>query len=1528
MKTTIHHTAAVIFTALALSLFAQKPYDYKPADLNQIKNQGAAPALIMPATYLREYDPVTVLYNRDLNPAGPGPLDKPDQFVTIKPSQPGEYRWLDPRTIEFRPVVPWKPMQSYTVSAMGETKVLSALLSPPKNIEPASGSNGLAPLSRIELEFSQPVSPEILARLVSFETSPLPGIESTNSKVYGPADYRIKVSERSGRGSNVYWFIFKKPFANGLRIRTVVRLSSDPTLGEAKKVYYCDTRKEFTIERAGTYEYQFTLNPSGSVYGRDQAIRLSQEAAIILDFSAQPASLSLSQVKSLINYSPAPRRMDWSLSENRLTVRLSVDQERLYNVTIVPVTILDQDGRTLQLSRQCSFYCYQPIDKKYARWGLGHGLVERYGPQHFPLLVSGVKNLDLRIYKIDPLHKAFWPYPNVPVRIDESRPPPGPGEEPTSDENILSPLNTREIVRHITMLGSPHYTAVIDLDKEGITRFQSIDLKPFFEHISGPERPGTYLVGFRSIDGSTERSYIRLQVTDLSLSSVESKQQMLFTVTSLSSGRPVPDAEIEIEGLVKKSFTTLIKGKTNNDGMLTVDHSADLWDLCKNAVIRRVTVRHDDDFLVLDSRTSEAPPEFVNNHWYGDRSTWLNWLSTQPYNFDQDKVSKGFVFTERPIYRPNETVYFKSFIRTLFHGAINGPAADDSYSAKITGPSGSSFEFPAKLSSANSFNDSLNEKDLPTGDYELEVVRSNHGHDPAVIATTSFSIEAYRIPKFEVKLNGPDKTPNDRPLSIKANASYYAGGKVAGQSIAWKIVSYPFSYAPEGVSGYILSTDNRYGAVEEERQEGATEQNDVTDDVGSSTIAVNPQSATSGNPRKYLCEATVTDVDEQTVSNRLSFLSLPPFVLGLKVERQITGTTSIKADVVAINIAGKFEAGHKILVSLKKMSWLSYLQETDFSRGLPKYRTQESTDLIAEKTVTSTAAPVTVEFTRQDPGVFILELSSHDRLGRLQSVKADLFLAGNKPVTWKKSDQLLFETVPDHVRYQPGQEARILLKSPFQRAIALAVIEQPSGDPEYQWVDIANGQGTITIPIRPEMAPKIPVSFLLMRPRISGEKLLPDGSTLDAGKPQSVANTTWLEVEQVENRLKVSLDHSATARPGTPLSITIGLKDGHGDPRPGEVALWLVDEAVLSLSKEKPLDPLPSFTDEVLSHIAIRDCRNMIMGDLRIPESPGGDGGGGGEGFFGKMTVRKNFKSVPYWNPSVMVDKSGKATVIVPLSDDLTNYAVRAVAVSGNDRFGVGKSLVRVRLPIIVQPALPRFVRTGDKFRAGGVARVVEGTGGEATCAFEVKGLAAIGAVAGTPTAISLDNNKPLPIKLSFLALEPGFDANGKPLYDSVSVKMAVVRKSDNASDAFAVNIPLRSDRAFVEDDIFAEVNSNKLFSIAALPEKARPGTLSRRLLISDQLSILKVVAAMTSLVQYPHGCAEQKISCAYPALLYRDLWAKFGLESPVPTSNGISLPPWNISEASRRPTGYSAIFRVHRVTSISPPMALIFSLK
>src|SRR5690606_17141650 len=89
----------------------------------------------------------------------------------------------------------------------------------------------------------------------------------------------------------------------------------------------------------------------------------------------------------------------------------------------------------------------------------------------------------------------------------------------------------------------------------------------------------------------------------------------------------------------------------------------------------------------------------------------------------------------------------------------------------------------------------------------------------------------------------------------------------------------------------------------------------------------------------------------------------------------------------------------------------------------------------------------------------------------------------------------------------------------------------------------------------------------------------------------------------------------------------------------------------------------------------------------------GAEGGGGGE-------ARSGFKQSAYFNPTLTSDEHGRARVAFRAPDNLTTFRLMAVAVSKDDRYGKGRSQVTVNKPLMARPALPRFVRAGDKFEA------------------------------------------------------------------------------------------------------------------------------------------------------------------------------------------------------------------------------------
>jgi hypothetical protein len=281
---------------------------------------------------------------------------------------------------------------------------------------------------------------------------------------------------------------------------------------------------------------------------------------------------------------------------------------------------------------------------------------------------------------------------------------------------------------------------------------------------------------------------------------------------------------------------------------------------------------------------------------------------------------------------------------------------------------------------------------------------------------------------------------------------------------------------------------------------------------------------------------------------------------------------------------------------------------------------------------------------------------------------------------------------------------------------------------------------------------------------------------------------------------------------------------------------------------------------------------------LPFAEVPGGDQGEKEEGLLDRSTIRKNFKTVPYYNPAIQVGSDGKATVSIKLSDDLTNFKIRAKAASGPERFGFTTGTIAVRLPVIVQPSLPRFVRPGDRFNAVAIGRIVEGKGGPGAAEIRAQGVQLSGASRQDLTWVE---GKPEKIAFPVEVLTPPPGTPEKTAAQEVTFQMAVERASDQARDAFEVKLPIRADREKIVERFIKELVPSAPLPIPALAEKARPGSVQRSVFISDQPGLVRMAAGLNFLQQYPFGCTEQQISSARAYIAMRKFRSLLRQSSP-----------------------------------------------
>ncbi|MCK6523171.1 copper resistance protein CopC [Myxococcota bacterium] len=1405
--------------------------------------------VLAPDRLLRRWDPLTVFFAADRGPATPGVERSPERLVRLDGAPAGAWRWIDPRTLQFVPADPWPPLAKITARVEGEERTLYTVLSPPRQTEPQSGARVETAVDRITLTFNEPVDPAVLQESLRVELrdETRPGAAP---RVLSGRDLTVKAVERANRRDPARLVVrLAEPLPAGMKVAVRLRLTQEDSHEHAPTVLRFSTAPPFRAASLGCGSASATLTPEGARYTPQQSLRCEGSPKVVLDFTASLGDLGPVEARNLLRFEPAVRGLTLTPSASRLTVTGDFERDTLYTVSVVPSALTDRQGRALDMTGPSTVYMMFPSVAPNAKLLVGDGIVERYGPQRLPIEGQGKARLDLRVYAADPLDRTLWPFPTEPLSVDEDSRPPGPGEEPNLKLDARYDLAPHVVGARIRGLGSPLYSGLVDVDLgDGDRARGHLDLGPILAAAQGAARPGTYLVGVRHPDQPGPRRYARVQVTDLSLTAVEEPLAVELIVSSLRTGGVVSGATIRVEAARvdadrNAAWVTLWSGTTDGRGRAR-------WaapgkpEEGEQLVLRRVVVQKGEDLLVL---SMSRPPEQYTERGWSRTGSWLGYTVADLANRAPKPTLNAHVFSERPIYRPNEVIHLRGFVRARDAGLLTTAAAGGALA--ISGPNNKRWRVPVVMTATGGFYHRFEESDLPSGDYVVRYETDEQG----VVGEARFKVESYRLPEFEVSLHTPPQAALDAPFDVTLTASWYAGGRVAERPVRWRVTEAPAAWTPPGAEGFRFSSDGRYGRAGRFEARAATETLSLTDAEGGARITLDPSMELSSMPRRYLVEATVTGADDQTVTTSVSVDALPAFTLGVKAPRYLERTTTLPIELLALDPKGAPIADLEVTARLIHRQWHSHLQAGDFTEAEARYVSEVVEVPVEERIVRSGAKAAPLTFTLPRAGVYLVELEARDKLGRAQVVRVDLYAGGAEPVTWEKPSGATFELSPDAESYDPGATANLVLRSPFRDAEALIITESPDGN-RYDRVSVRDGKGVAKIKIEGRHAPRLPVHVVLMRGR--GSDAVVAGG--DPGKPATLAASVTLDVNPVDNQLKVSLEAPARALPGEEVPITVRLKDPKGRPVSGEVTLWLVDAAVLALAPEARLDPLPDLLKAAVSRLRLRDTRNLTLGALPLAVMPGGDTGEGG-GVLDRVTVRKDMVPVPYYEPFLAVPASGVLTVKVKLPDNLTTFRLRAKATSGDARLGVGTGDLQVRLPVVAQAALPRFLRPGDSVEVALISRVVEGAGGAALVELAAKGATVAG---GAPKSVKLDAKVALREDYTLTVAD---DARGV-----VTVTGGVRRQADGAADAVRVELPLRDARREELSRVLATLDEGPL-SLPAVTDAA-PGTARRRVLVTDQAALVRLAIGVTNLLNQPYGNVEQRVSAARALLALREL--------------------------------------------------------
>ncbi|HXG98133.1 MAG TPA: Ig-like domain-containing protein [Gemmatimonadales bacterium] len=941
-----------------------------------------------------------------------------------------------------------------------------------------------------------------------------------------------------------------------------------------------------------------------------------------------------------------------------------------------------------------------------------------------------------------------------------------------------------------------------------------------------------------------------LQTTDLGITARVGDEEAVVWVTGVQDGVPKSSVAVELRdpnGRVRARGTTNAQGLVRLAGLRDTNSTDEETG---RGFMGYVSAR-----LALDRAVAAI------NTWSGELSPWQFNVGSA-WGRDRLPVAAA-VFTERGIYRPGEPVYVKAIVRSGALGALRVPAAGDSLRWVFHDREGGVMrDSIVRLSSFGTAAQTLKlGPDLPLGTYNVTLqVKRGAWQD---VANTTYRVAEYRPPEFLVTVTA-DSVPRFTGDSLHGNveARYLFGAPMGHAAVTWTLNVTPGWVGRLNIPGldrYYLG-ENGWWWEEWEGEGSATRTQtrstssgvDTLDAAGRLTLRI-PLSAFEGRPADTRLQATVTDVNRQTVSASASVLVHPAsfYIAARPLGNDYfwKAGTPQQVAVLAARPDGRHATGVKIRGTVVRREWHRVQRARE---GVEEQIGEWVADTVGHCDLVSAEDPVNCGFTPGAGGTYIVSFRATDEAGRAASTSFYRWATGKDWIPWNDESQFKMDLIPDKTRYAVGDTATILVAAPFTDAEAWITVER-EGLIEQRRMRLTAGATSLKFKITEAYAPNVFVSMVLVRGRSA-----PPGGIADPGRPTLRVGYTELRVTPEVKRLAVDVKPlAAEYRPGDSARVQIRVRDAGGGGRRSEVTLWAVDEGVLSLTGYKTPDPLDLLYQP--RGVSLRLASNLIAIAPQVLELEGvsikGEqepGGGGGLG--GGDILRSRFAATAFFLGEVTTDSSGAAVATAKLPDNLTTFRVMAVAVTAGDRYGHGESPLLVTRPLLARPALPRFLRSGDQFTAGVV--VNQRAGGTPTVTVRSNAQGVVRAGAATRT-VTLAPGRGSEVRFSFR------DTTA----DSTSFRFDVASQSD--SDAVLVRLagrPVFTPRAFTATGSVVDTAT----VVIDLPEPVDPDR--SRLDLGIGTTPLAVLAGSYRwLSVYPFDCSEQISSEMLPLIaLYR----------------------------------------------------------
>ncbi len=798
-----------------------------------------------------------------------------------------------------------------------------------------------------------------------------------------------------------------------------------------------------------------------------------------------------------------------------------------------------------------------------------------------------------------------------------------------------------------------------------------------FSDMNGkPLKTGYYFVGVKGkpldYESNFYQGFLFLVATD-NVTFKATPTEGLAWVTDLESGAPQKDAAVTF---YNDKFVEIGETTTDKDGLAYMKN-------IKAANYASVESENHFGFTALYWGSGVSAGDFgLYENYYGGEENLF-----------------GYLYTDRPVYRPDQDVFFKGILRQNDDLHYSLPKQKQVYViVEQWGEKIFSEYLPVNVQ--GSFNGTIKlAQDVSLGAYTISAYKSaSEAESP--ISSVGFSIAEYKKPEFEVRV-APDKTSilAGDTVNFGLDAEYYSGGTVKDAPTNWFIESSTYYFTPATKYNQYSFMDwdrDVYWSPNQSSGNDTIDQGEgVTDENGHLEISQTFVIGKNKFSQQMNLYANVNDVAGNTVSGGANVIvHQSEFYAGIRSERTV-GTQGEEQpfSVVVLGWDSQPMAGQAVTVHFVERQWFS-VQKKDAQGQLSWETTVKEIPVSKQDSVTGADGTAQVEFIPPNGGVYKALVTVRDSKGNTHQASTYIWVASDGNISWRQTNDRAFSLIADKDLYMPGDTAEILIAQPFKgKVYALVTFER--GHIYKKEVVLLDGNSVIyKLPISDEFAPIAYVSVTV----ISGAD--------NNGAPDFKIGMTQINIDTKQKTINVSVTADKdSAGPGDEVTYTVETTDIKGKPVPADASLAVVDKAVLALAPSNSAPLLESFYAKqalsVVTSLGLVSSADDFNANYRKSIPDGNQAGGGGGGDPGIITVRENFKDTAVFKADVTTDENGIAKVKVKLPENLTTWVADVRAITADSRVGQTTSELVSAKPLFVQLQTPRFFVVGDQATVG-----------------------------------------------------------------------------------------------------------------------------------------------------------------------------------------------------------------------------------